>query len=484
MARRSFAFQLTAAFVGVGIASAAVAAILVNAEFGRRFTSYLDERQLAQEQQVAAALADAYSLSGDWSSANLVPVGSLIAMEGGTLEVQDNTGSVVWVADESTTGVDPAMHREMMGAGQLGPERKLPIDVEGKVVGYAAIRLPVEGLLPHDVSFRDSVNRLLVIGGVAAAAVALLLGLLLARRAIAPARSLTGAARAFAGGDRKTRISSDRDDEFGEMADAFDAMADAVDEEDRVRRTFASDVAHELRTPLAILRTSVESMQDGVAQPDAASMASLHEEVLRMARLIEDLETIAQADAARFSLRREPVDLGAEIRKLLQGFLDRFTEEGIELRSEIEEVTVQGDPVRLRQILSNLLSNALKFTPPSGRVTVSLKSGGSSALIEVVDTGPGIEDDEIGRVFDRFYRGRSVRAGGSGIGLAVVRDLVEAHDGEVSVESRPGQGARFAVILPNAQESLAAFTTPSHPEAKVQVKEEMDDGEQDTVVGR
>ena len=240
MAKRSFAVRLTAAFVGVGIASAAVAALLVNAEFGRRFAGYLDDRQLAQERQVATALADAYGATGDWSAANLSPVGALIAMEGGTLEVRDASRSLVWVADESTTGTDPAMHRAMMGAGPLGPERTLPIEVRGSVVGYAAMRLPTEGLLPHDVSFRDSVNRLLLFGAIAAAAVALLLGLLLARRAIAPARALTGAARAFARGDRASRIASDRDDEFGEMADAFDAMADTVDEEDRIRRTFAA----------------------------------------------------------------------------------------------------------------------------------------------------------------------------------------------------------------------------------------------------
>ena len=470
MARRSFALRLTAAFVGVGIASAAVAALLVNAEFGRRFAGYLDDRQLAQEQQVSTALAEAYGRTGDWSTADLSPVGALIAMEGGTLEVRDISRSTVWVADESTTGVDPAIHRGMMGAGPLGPERTLPIVVRGNVVGSAAMRLPTEGLLPHDVSFRDSVNRLLVVGGVAAAAVALLLGLVLARRAVAPARALTGAARALAHGDRGTRISSDRDDEFGEMADAFDAMADTVDEEDRMRRTFASDVAHELRTPLAILRASVESIQDGVVAPDDASIASLHEEVLRMSRLVEDLETIAQADAARFSLRREPVDLGAEVRTVVVGFRDRFAEGGIDLQAGIEDVQVQGDSVRLRQIASNLLSNALKFTPSGGHVTVSVAGKGSSAILEVADTGPGIPPDEIDRVFDRFYRGRTVRAGGSGIGLAVVRDLVGAHGGEVSVESGSSRGSRFLVVLPRASESVDLFTAPSHPEANVGVE--------------
>jgi len=478
MARRSFALRLTAAFVGVGIAAAAVAALLVNAEFGRRFAGYLDSRQLAQEQQVAAALADAYGRTGAWSTANLSPVGALIAMEGGTLEIRDRAGSTVWVADRRTTGIDPSMHRAMMGAGPLGPEHTLPVEVQGNAVGYAVMRLPTGGLLPHDVSFRASVNRLLFFGAIAAAVVALLLGLLLARRAVAPARDLTVAARAFAQGDRATRISSDRDDEFGEMADAFDAMADTVDEEDRIRRTFASDVAHELRTPLAILRTSVESIQDGVLTPDAASLASLHEEVLRMSRLVEDLETIAQADAARFSLRREPVALGTEVRKVMEGFRERFAEGGIEVRSEIEDVSLEGDPVRLRQIVSNLLSNARKFTPAGGHVTVSVLRRDDTAILEVADSGPGIPPAEIDRVFDRFYRGRTVKAGGSGIGLAVVRDLARAHGGEVSVENSRTSGARFRVVLPSAPGTGHPFIGPSHPASKVRVEGGDEDDEE------
>ncbi|MEX0985279.1 MAG: ATP-binding protein [Actinomycetota bacterium] len=470
MVRRSFAFRLTAAFVGVGIASAAVAALLVNAEFGRRFANYLDDRQLSQEQQVAAALAEAYGRTSDWSTADLSPAGALIAMEGGTLEVRDPSGSTVWVADASTTGIDPAIHRAMMGAGPLGPELSLPIEVQGNVVGYAAMRLPAGGLLPHDVSFRDAVNRLLIIGGVAAAAVALLLGLVLSRRAVAPAGELTAAARAFAGGNRTTRISSGRDDEFGEMADAFDAMADTVDEEDELRRTFASDVAHELRTPLAILRTSVESMQDGVVAADAGSIASLHEEVLRMSRLVEDLETLAQADAARFSLRREPLDLGAEVRTVAAGFRDRFAERGIDLRDPIADARIEGDADRIRQIVANLLTNALKFTPPGGSVTVSVTERSGTAVLEVWDTGPGIPADEIDLVFDRFYRGRTVRAGGSGIGLAVVRDLARAHGGDVSVQSEPAGGSRFRVVLPSTSRSGGSFTTPSHPASTVGVE--------------
>jgi len=153
-----------------------------------------------------------------------------------------------------------------------------------------------------------------------------------------------------------------------------------------------------------------------------------------------------------------------------EGFRDRFDASGIELRSEIEDVRVQGDAVRLRQIVSNLLSNAMKFTPSGGRVTVSLVGRDDSAVLEVNDSGPGIPPDEIGRVFDRFYRGRSVRAGGSGIGLAVVRDLVAAHGGEVSVESEPAGGSRFVVRLPRASEPVDSFTAPSHPEARVGVE--------------
>ncbi|MFB3739647.1 MAG: sensor histidine kinase [Candidatus Velamenicoccus archaeovorus] len=466
--RRSYALRLAAAFAGVGIAAAAVTAILVNLAFGTRFTSYLEDQQRARQEQLVADLARSYQANGGWDVTDLRSLRSLALMDGGTMLLLDTGGRVVWNAAAGAGGQMAAMHRRMMGSGPLGAERRLPVNVDGTAVGTAVIRLPRVGLLPQDTAFRASVNRLLLLGGVAAGTVALLLGLVLARRATAPARALTRAATALAAGDRSQRVDHEGDDELGEMARAFNSMADTIEEEDRLRRAFSADVAHELRTPLTILRTQIEGLQDGVVEPSSASLVSLHEETLRLQRLVADLETLASAEAAGFSLDRRPVDLRELVEDAAREFAGPAMAAGVRLTVELEDVLADADGTRIRQVVANLLSNALKFTPSGGAVRLSLGARDGHAEIVVADTGPGIPPDELPLVFDRFFRGRGARAGGSGIGLTVARELVEAHGGSIAVDSRPGAGTTFRVRLPGAASgSRGVFTAPSHAPATV-----------------
>src|SRR3990170_7837710 len=234
------------------------------------------------------------------------------------------------------------------------------------------------------------------------------------------------------------------------MARAFNSMADTIEEEDRLRRAFAADVAHELRTPLTILRTQIEGIQDGVIEPTSPALASLHEETLRLSRLVADLETLASADAAGFTLVRQPIELLPLLSGAAQDLAGPCEAAGVSLRTHLADVRLQADATRIRQVVANLLSNALKFTPSGGEVDLTLQAEVGRAMIRVSDTGPGIPPDEIAHVFDRFFRGRGVRAGGSGIGLTVARELVRAHGGDIQVTSDPGQGATFAVTLPMA----------------------------------
>ncbi len=468
--RRSFALRLAAAFAGVGIAAAAITAILVNLSFGTRFTAYLEDQQRARQQQLVSDLARSYEENGGWTVGNLRSLQSLALMDGGTMVLLDANGHVVWNASAGAGGQMAAMHRRMMGSGPLGPQQRIPVRVRGSVVGTALIRLPQAGVLPQDEAFRSSVNRSLLLGGLVAGVIALGLGLVLARRATAPARELTRAARAQAAGDRSRRVDFEAQDEFGEMAIAFNTMADTIEEEDRLRRAFAADVAHELRTPLTILRTQIEGLQDGIVELSPASLASLHEEALRLQRLVSDLETVASAEAAGFSLVREPVRLDRLLAEAAAEFAGAYESAGIQMASELVPARIEADPTRIRQIVANLLTNALKFTPAGGAVTLSLRVDGQWALVGVRDTGPGIEPDELDRVFDRFFRGRSARAGGSGIGLTVARELARVHGGDLEVESTPGEGATFHLRLPLAASSSRLpedFTDPSHAPARV-----------------
>ena len=385
-------------------------------------------------------------------------------MEGGSLEVLDASGRTIWSASEATTGVDASAHRAMMGATALSPPERLPIVVDRQVVGSGVVRFPTAGRLAHDETFRSSVNRLLIAGGIGAAVVALSLGMALAGRTMRPVRALTEAAVRYGGGDRTARVDVSGKDEFAEMASAFNAMADDVAEEDRQRRAFADDVAHELRTPLAIMTSQLEAMRDGAIPVDGSNLASLQDEVLRTARLMDDLESMAAARASRFSIRPVVMDLADEVEALVTAERARAAGSGIAVTADVDHAIVQGDPVRVRQAIGNLLSNAFKFTPPGGSVAVRVKQQGSRAVVTVADSGIGIPEAEHDAVFERSYRGAATpvrHVSGSGIGLAVVREIMRAHGGTASIRSLGTGGTTVTLAFPLSELSPAPAPAPA-----------------------
>lgn len=446
--RRSYTVRLALAFAGVGVAAAAVTAILVNLAFGGLLTGYLDQQQKARQDRVVALLADTYAQHQSWNSSDLDALAPSLLMEGAEVTVEDPSGRTVWDLSSSHPDMMGGMSPGMMGSTPRGPAQRLTVSVDGRTVGTAVIQLPATGALPTDVAFRDSVTRVLLLGGLVAGLAAMGLGVLLARRATGPVRELTGAAQALAAGNHEQRVEHTSSDEFGAMAAAFNSMADSLGEEDRLRRTFAGDVAHELRTPLMILMSQLEAMEDGVIELGPEAIRSLQDETQRMSKLVADLEVLASADAARFTLKKQPLDLADQASAAASEFARLFEQKSVRLETRLNPVQVNGDPGRLRQVIGNLLSNALKFTPKGGWVRISVEQEHGLAVLEVADSGAGIPPGELDKVFDRFFRGQGARAGGSGIGLTVVRDLVTAHGGEVAASNRPDGGALFKVTLP------------------------------------
>jgi two-component system sensor histidine kinase BaeS len=444
-----FARRLSVAFVATAVAATALTALLVNLAVDARFDAYLESQRQARAQQIVDVLAADYQQAGGWRPESLDRLGPAFAMSGAQVELLDADGRLVW--STAGFGMSPpmaAMHREMMGTAESGPPGRLPVMVDGRRVGTAVLRIPQATLPAADAQFRASVNRLLLGGALVAGLLALLVGLALARRPTAGVTELTAAANDLAAGRRDRRAAVSSPDEIGDLATAFNTMADTVAREDELRRLFAADVAHELRTPLTILRSQLEAVQDGLTAPTRAVVDSLHEESLRLGRLVADLEALAAADAAAFTLDRSQVALRPLVHEVADGFTGHLAERDLTLTTELADVTAHVDPARIRQVLGNLLSNAAKFTPPGGRVHVTLAQRDGAVELAVADTGAGIPADEQPRVFDRFYRGAGARAAGSGIGLAVAAELVAAHGGQITVHSEPGHGSRFLVRLP------------------------------------
>jgi signal transduction histidine kinase len=306
--------------------------------------------------------------------------------------------------------------------------------------------------------FLSAVNRSTWLAGLAAGVLALALGLLLFRQIVAPVRAVTGAAQRIAAGQLDQRVPVTSQDEIGQMAHTFNQMADALAKDRQLRRSMIADITHELGTPLSILQAHLEAMLDGVLPASPPEIASLHDETAHLSRLVADLRLLSLAEAGQLELEHAETDLAGLVRKVVERMYLQAGDSGVELVADVAPrlplLTV--DAGRISQVLGNLVSNALRYTPPGGRVTVRafLQAEASSrpmVVVEVADTGSGIAPEDLPYVFDRFYRAdksRSRTSGGSGIGLAIVKQLVEAHGGRVGVASEVGKGTTFTFTLP------------------------------------
>ncbi len=301
-----------------------------------------------------------------------------------------------------------------------------------------------------------SFNRSLIWAGLAAAAAGVVIISLTTRRTLAPVRTLTRAAGVLGRGDFSMRVPVKGRDEVGELGRTFNDMAGQLEDAEAVRQSMTADVAHELRTPLSNLQGYLEAIKDGLVEPDAETIGSLHSQVLHLSHLVEDLRLIAMMEAGALRMDMTSGDLGDIADLTVDSFMPRAAERNIDLAlsraSDIPEISV--DQTRMRQVIANLIENAISYTPEGGRVDVEVTTGPAEVSLSVTDTGPGIPGDELEHVFDRLYRvdpSRNRATGGAGLGLAIVRQLVEAHGGTISAESPvhpEGNGTRFTVRLP------------------------------------
>ena len=293
----------------------------------------------------------------------------------------------------------------------------------------------------------------MTLAGLVAGVVGILLVLLFSRRMLGSIGNLTSAARRLGGGDLSSRATVRGNDEVAELGHAFNNMADALENSERQRRTMVADVAHELRTPLANIQGHVEAMQDGLMQPNADNLSAVHQQTLHLNHLVSDLRLLAETEASELSLEMEPTSIEDVISDAVASFRPRADAASVQLTTDVDDTlpVVEVDRYRIRQALGNLLDNAIRHTPSGGNVTVSAQRHDAGVRIEVADTGPGISPEDLAHVFDRLYRvdpSRDRSTGGSGLGLTITRQLVEAHGGAVWAESELGSGSRFGFDLP------------------------------------
>ena len=435
--RTALGLRLALAFISVALAAVALAAGLI-AGFAAADVSALATRQHTElSSAIAVAAGAAWDKNDSWAAADLNPVLDLAGRTGADVQIRDRQGAVVASSPGFTT--QPA-----------GSEIGTPIVVRGERAGQADVRFTGSGLASADHALRTALLRAIAGAAGLAALLAMLTGLAIARRITRPVEQIIAVTRRMARGQRSVRVGRIAGPgEVRELAAAFDQMADTMDRQEQLRRDLVADVAHELRTPVAVLQVGHEALLDGVAEPTTAQLTSLRDEVLRLARMVTDLQDLAAADAAALHLNRRPCDLAGLASTAADSLAGRFEAAGITLRRRLIAAEIHGDPRWLHQVITNLLTNALKFTPPGGLVTITAGPAGTKAVLAVTDTGPGIPADELPRIFDRFWRGRqAAQTSGSGIGLAVAAELARAHGGRLSAASQPGQGTQLTLTLP------------------------------------
>jgi two-component system, OmpR family, sensor histidine kinase BaeS len=430
--------RLTLAFLAVALAAVGVLAGFAAAFTAKDVSSLASQQRTDLTSAIAVAAGAAWDKHNSWPSADLAPVLDLAERSGVYVGIRDPAGHLV----ASTPGFTSAVQAES----------SQPVIVQNERVGTVQARFTGSGLEGADSVLRDALFRAIAGAAGLAALLALLTGLAVARRITRPITRLIAVTRAMAAGDRGSRAGDVRaQGELRELAAAFDQMADTLDREDQIRRDLVAGVAHELRTPIAVLQAGHEALLDGVTEPTPAELSSLRDEVLRLARMVDDLQTMAAADAATLRLDRRPCDLAGIAATAADSLTRRFEAADVALSRRLASVQVLADPRWLHQVVTNLLANALKFTPAGGQVTIVTGAAGADAVLEVADTGVGIPAEELPRIFDRFFRGQgAAQTSGSGIGLAIAAELARAHGGDLTASSQPSQGTQLTLTLPQA----------------------------------
>jgi two-component system OmpR family sensor kinase/two-component system sensor histidine kinase BaeS len=299
---------------------------------------------------------------------------------------------------------------------------------------------------------RRALRRLVLTEGVVVL-LGLVVGAILSRRITRPVTKVAEAAGRIAAGDLSTRVPEDASGELGDLARSFNQMAAALERADQLRRNMTADVAHDLRTPLSVIRGKLEGIVDGIYPATEDHIRPVLEETEVLTQLVEDLRLLALAEARQLTLDRRPMDVAGLLRDAQVNFTPLAQDRGITLVLDLPEALprVVADRRRIAQVLGNLIVNALRYTPSGGTVTLSARADDGAVTVAVRDTGIGMPPEELPYVFERFWRGeksRSRDSGGSGLGLAIARELVVLHDGEISVESAPGRGTTFRFTLP------------------------------------
>ena len=444
----SLNFRLLAAFGLVIIVTVGSAFFLTHratrAEIGR----IGEEIETSQIRKMEGLLSAYHLTHSSWQGVQPYVV-QLSEFYGRRIIITDGNNTVVADSDDEVIG-------ESYGSDTNSPGRRMTPPWARSDIGTIHIDPADESDINKaamQIAFKAT-GRFFLWGGLIAITVALILTFVLSRRILSPMKELSHAAGKLGKGDFSQRVTVDDRGEVGELAESFNTMAGNLERNEQLRRNMVADVAHELRTPLSNLSGYLEAIRDGVVKPDPEVIHSLSEESTTLSRLVDDLQELSLAEAGELKLTLQPEDITRLIKETIEAVRPKADAKKIKLSSDITPglPQVKIDSHRIRQVLNNLLQNAIAHTGKKGSINVTAEQRASEIVVSITDTGEGISAEDLPNIFERFYRvdkSRTRSTGGSGLGLTIAKRLVEAHGGKISAKSEQGKGSTFTFTLPN-----------------------------------
>ncbi len=441
------------AILGSSALLVATVMLLVQWSVTRGMLDYVNNRQLQRARAVAVELADFYQERQSWQQLRDEPR----LFRRIVVNALDASGPPP--PRPALAGPPPPLalldsqHQLITGMPPHPPTATVPIDLDGKTVGWLLVPQMREIRAGFEEQFLRRQRWTLLIIGTALFAVAALMGLPLARHLVKPIRELTRGTHELTHGNYAIKLDAERSDELGELARDFNELAHTLAANDSSRKRWLADISHELRTPLAILRGELEAILDGVRQPDAGNLQSIHQEVQHLGRLVNDLHALTTADIGGLQYRKNDCDVAELWRDQCDAHRHYFHDAGLTLTVQIpaQEIVVYGDEDRLQQLLDNLLDNSRKYTQSGGSVHVSVNMLPDAVELRVDDSAPWVPDAALPKLFDHLFRvddSRNRASGGSGLGLAICQRIVAAHQGTISATASAFGGLSIRVLLP------------------------------------
>lgn len=447
----SFTARITLSFAAIALMTALVAVGMLSFVWEQYFQSYTRENMENLAESVADSIAQSFenTTPNDWYSGALAAANSAAALyDTVSIQIVSADGSVVYNSSVHANFISPSLPENERNTASA------PIVVNDEQVGMVFVRVfGSETLLTQaDQDFRNKSYQAMIFASLFSVLVAILAGFILARLLSRPINSITNAARALKEGNYSARTHMAGEDEIARLGKTFDQMADSVEANRDMERRLVTDVAHELRTPLMAIQSTVEAMIDGVFAADEERLETLNSEVRRLSRLVDALLKLSRLENRANPVEFSKVDLVEMVDTVVATHQTYVEESGLEFTYHHDpHVYVYGNADMLRQATANLISNAVRYTPEGGSVRVSVTQGELMGTIVVQDTGIGFTDEEAKNVFSRFWRadaGRTRESGGLGIGLSVVKEIADRHGGWVRAEGKPNEGARFTIYIP------------------------------------